>query len=156
MGDIINSTYAHSLEWQKPLTWMRVNIAYMASELSALDGERGEHIQRLRKLLTEFEAAFASFARDEMHLFTEARTAERSPLPGAISGMIYPLLAMEKAFNECILGFHAEVRRLREVAPAASLLPLLCQSCGAELLGAYSELVDAIGRLKTTIERNLD
>jgi hypothetical protein len=154
MADIVNSAYNHSLQWQAPLTWMRVNFAYIRSELDELAGVEDEPTEGITKLLPQFEASLARFIQEEARLFLEARTSERSPAPGAISRMLLPLMAMRSAFDEFKHSFHLEVMRLRLIDEDCSTLAL-CHCCGAEMFSSHNKVCEGIGNLMETIEANL-
>ncbi len=154
MAEIVTSTYVRSLEWQTPLTWLRVNIAYIRSELEDLGTSADEDTEKLSAVMSRFDSALEEFSQAEMRLFAEARTAERSPYTSALSCLLVPLLEMRVAFDSCQQDFHIEVIRQRTFNPDSSTLAL-CRCCGAEIFGARNEVLEAIDRFVTQIEDNL-
>lgn len=154
MAEMINTVFQHSLRWLEPLAWMRVNIAYMRSEIDVLASEERETTNGLAKLIPLFEAAFARFIEEESNLFIEARSSERSSAPEAISTMLLPLMEMSSVFDDFKQAFHLEVMRLRLVNEDCSALAL-SHCCGAEIFNSHKRVCDAIGSLIETIEANL-
>jgi hypothetical protein len=154
MGDIVNSIYRHSLQWIKPLTRMRFNVAYIQSEASAQTDERNGNSHRLKAILAGFEAAFVEFAGWEMRLFVSARTAERSYFTASLSELLGPLNAMRRIFDNQILAFHDEVKRQQNTTSAGDSL-LLCPCRGEEIYKSHAEVCDAISNLHQMIESNL-
>lgn len=154
MAEIVNSTYTHSLEWQKPLTWLRINIAYIHSELEELATIADENTEQLTDVVKQFDSALEEFTQAEMRLFVEARTSERSPHINALSCLLIPLFEMRDAFDASQQAFHMEVIRQRSFNPNSSTLAL-CHCCGAEIFGARNEVREAIDRFITQIEDNL-
>jgi hypothetical protein len=155
MPETVNNIYQSSLEWLPSITWIRVNMGFMRSEIEELKKEPTEETAGIAKVLGLFDDALTEFAKQEMLLFVEARTSERSPLPWALSELHHPLFAMSTAFDECRKAFIAEVERLRITLEGSSTLAL-CHCCGAEIYKSHQEVCEAVSRLIQVIDANLN
>jgi hypothetical protein len=155
MPETVNNIYQSSLEWLPRITWIRVNMGFMRSEIAELKKEPTEETAGIAKVLGLFDDALIEFAKQEMLLFEEARTSERTHLPWAISELRRPLFAMSTAFDECRHSLIAEVESLRITHEGSSTLAL-CHCCGAEIFKSHQEVCEAILRLIQVIDSNLN
>jgi hypothetical protein len=149
MGAIVNQTFDASLKWQKPQTWMRVNIGYIASELQSDQLQRFE-TETLRNLVSDFYVLAGEFTLAEMELFIAARTAEQDPDATRPELLAQPLRTLRNLFDAWFDAFHAEVER-RQARPKDLALSLML-GCGAEMLQAWTEYRDAVKAYLRQIE----
>ncbi len=50
MNDTIDRIYRHSMNWQKPLLWLRINFGYMRSKIGSATGA-GEDLVGLKQAM---------------------------------------------------------------------------------------------------------
>jgi hypothetical protein len=118
MGDTINKVYSHALHWQALITWIKVNLGYIQSELTHMAATVEADITEAQALVSEWEAAITKFSGLEMAFFRNARTAERMFFTHHLELLFPPLYEMRGHFRP-------ETARLDEVVqsqPAAAVL----------------------------------
>jgi hypothetical protein len=149
MGAIVNQTFEASLKWQRPQTWMRVNIGYIASELQS-DLLEPLETETLRTLVSDFYVLAGKFTLAEMELFIAARTAEQDPDTHRPERLAQPLRTLRNLFDAWFDAFHAEVERRQ--AGTHDLVLSMMYSCGAEMRRALTEYRSAVNAYLRQIE----
>ena len=153
MNDTIDRIYRHSMNWQKPLLWLRINFGYMRSEIGSVTGA-GEDFVGLKQAVGQLEEALASFARSEIWLFEEACTSDRSPHMSSLLGMQRPLFAMRNTLEASVNALEQEIKFLPVSHLRTRPFPL-CSRCIEEICKAHGQVRVAIDEVVSTIDANV-
>lgn len=152
MNDSIERLYRDSMNWQKPLLWLRINLGYIRSEIKSATSA-GEDMTGLNRAVEQLEKALATFASSEMWLFEEECTSDQSPHMSAILGMQRPLFIMRNALGASINAVKQEIKSYKETHTQSLLI---CSRSVEEISKAQGQVREAIDDLVSKIDANVE
>ncbi len=146
MGEIVNKIAEAAFGWQRPITWIRINIGYMLVEITDL-AKQGDSVTDIEDLLSKFNDKFAIFSQAELSVFMAAREAEvdKSLVPNLNTA----LEVMVKSFSPWLDEYHNLVTKRRKDPPDRALV--LLHSCGGEIFNAHKTFVDFVNDYRNRI-----